>query len=286
MEQHYKLSEVINSPIVKTIIKTLFNNQEIEFIERPASFIIRLKNEPEDKIFRIILLPPCGFTANKIDETTPHPEARKAKIEIKGGIRPEKAGFSILKNIIRFQHYTTRNIKITEEELYPKINKENYKEEIKSSRERFFVVREDGAGFYHSLVNLSKEWILIILEKELRLQKAPNLSFTIKTLDKNQQKIILSLYEKILLWGDAIFEKESKLIEEVYNFDIDKVIPPLIEMLNVLETGKHEPCTFYAIILKIGKRNKKVIDYIKEAVKNKIAPKYYLEELIEKLTEK
>ena len=251
MEQSYKLNEITESPIIRTIVKTLFNNQEIEVIERPASFIIRLKNEPEDKIFRIILLPPHGFTANKIDETAPHPEARKAKIEIKGGVRPNKTGFNILKDIIKFQYYTIRNIKNTKEEPYPKINKENYKEETKSSKEKFFVVSEDGIGFYHSLVNLSKEWILLVLEKELRHQKAPDLSFTIKALDKNQQKIILSFYEKTLLLGDAIFEKENKLIGEVCNFDVDIITPPLIEMLNVLETGKHEPCTVYAIILKI-----------------------------------
>ena len=55
-------------------------------------------------------------------------------------------------------------------------------------------------------------------------------------------------------------------------------------MLNVLETGKHESCTVYAIILKIGKENVKVIDFLKEAVKSKTAPKYYLEELIQKLS--
>lgn len=284
MEQSYKINDILNSNLVKTIIKNIFDKKEIEVIKRPASFIIRLKNEPEDRIFRIILLPPHGFTANKIDETSPHPEARKAKIEIKGGIRPDKIGFNLLKNVIKYQFYTIRNIKITEDEPYPKINRQNYKEEIKSSKQKFFVVEENGLGFYHGLVNLSDEWVLLVLEKELRLQKLPDLQSKINNLDKNQQKIITTLYDKILLFGDVIFDKEKQLIEEICNFDIDKIIPPLIEMLNVLETGKHEPCTVYAIILKIGKRNKKVIDYLKEAVKSKTAPKYYLEELIKKLS--
>ncbi len=284
MEQSYKIKDILNSNLVKTVIRNIFDKKEIEIIERPASFIIRLKNEPEDRIFRIILLPPHGFSANKIDETTPHPEVRKAKIEIKGGVRPNKTGFNLLKNIIKYQFYTTRNIKITEDEPYPKINGQNYKEEVKSSKQKFFVVGENGTGFYHSLVNLSNEWVLLILEKELRLQKLPDLQSKISVLDKNQQKIFTTLYEKILLLGDVIFDKEKKLIEEICNFDVDKATPPLIEMLNVLETGKHEPCTVYAIILKIGKRNKKVIDYLKEAVKSKTAPKYYLEELIKKLS--
>ena len=284
MEQSYKITYILNSTLVKNIIKNLLAKKEIEIIQRPASFIIRLKDEPEDRIFRIILLPPNGFTANKIDETTPHPEVRKAKIEIKGGVKPNKSGFNLLKNCIKYQHYSIRNIKITEDEPYPKINRQNYKEEIKSSKQKFFVVEENGNGFYHSLVNLSNEWILLVLDKELRLQRTPELKSKIENLDKNQQKIINLLYEKILSLGDVIFEKEDRLIEEVCNFEVDVIIPPLIEMLNVLETGKHESCTVYAIILKIGKENVKVIDFLKEAVKSKTAPKYYLDELIKKLS--
>ena len=284
MEQSYKINDILNSTLVKTITKNLFDKREIEIIQRPASFIIRLKDEPEDRIFRIIFLPPHGFTANKIDETTPHPEVRKAKIEIKGGVRPDKSGLNLLKNCIKYQYYSIHNIKITEDEPYPKIGRQNYKEEIKSSKQKFFVAEENGNGFYHSLVNLSNEWILLVLDKALRLQRTPELKSKIENLDKNEQKIINLLYEKILSLGDAVFEKETRLIEEVCNFDVDIITPPLIEMLNVLETGKHEPCTVYAIILKIGKKNVKVIDFLKEAVKSKTAPKYYLDELIKKLS--
>jgi hypothetical protein len=283
MGQIYSINEIINTVLVKTILKNLFKNQETEFIQRPASFIIRLKNESENKVSRIILLPPHGFTANKINETAPHPEARKAKIEIKGGILPDKSGFSQLKNIIKFQYFTVRNVKITEDEPYPKIGGKNYKEETKSSKQKFFVVKENGIGFYHSLVNLSDKWLLLILEKELRLQKLPNLSPVIRLFDYKQQKIINDFYNKILSLGDDIFKKEKRLIEKVCNFDINKIVPLLIEMLNVLETGKHEPCTVFAIILKIGQANNEVINYLKEAIKNKSAPNYYLEELIKKL---
>ena len=283
MEQSYKFQEIINSPIVKATLKSLFDDKEIEIIHRPASFIIRLKNEPDDRISRIIFLPPKGFTSDKIDETNPHPEVRKAKIEIKGGVRPNKTGFNILKNALKFQYYTKRNIKIMGDELYPKIKEQEYKEKIKSSKEKFFVVQENGIGFYHSLVNLSNAWILLILEKELRLQKTPNFESLISNLDKNQHKIITLLYDKILLYGDEIFEKENELIQKICNFDVDIITPPLIEMLNVLETGKHEPCTVYAILLKVGRKNN-IIEYLKEAVKSKTAPKYYLEELIQKLS--
>lgn len=283
MEQSYKFQAILDSPIVKATLKSFFDDRETETIIRPTSFIIRLKNEPEDKIVRIIFLPPNGFTAHKIDETNPHPEVRKAKIEIKGGVKPNKTGFNPLKDVIKFQYYTKRNIKITEDEPYPNINQQEYKEEIKSSKEKFFVVQENGIGFYHSLVNLTNEWVFLILEKELRLQKTTNLQQAILNLDKNQQKIINLLYDKILLHGDEIFEKEGELLQKICNFDVDIITPPLIEMLNVLETGKHEPCTVYAILLKVGRKNN-IIEYLKEAVKNKTAPKYYLEELIQKLS--
>src|SRR3989338_7388664 len=182
MNQLYKFDEVINSSLVKETIKFLFKKQKTIIIERPASFIIKLTTEPEDKIFRIILLPPKGFTSNEIDRLSPHPEARMAKIEIKGGIKLDKKGFSLLKNVIRYQYYMTRNIKITRDEPYPKTNNKNYQEKIISSKRKFFVIKENGVGFYHNLVNLSDEWVLLILEKELRLQKVPKLNKIIKPL--------------------------------------------------------------------------------------------------------
>ena len=51
---------------------------------------------------RFILLPPSGFTSNSIDELSCHPETRKAKIKIKGAIRPQNTGFIKLKNAIKF----------------------------------------------------------------------------------------------------------------------------------------------------------------------------------------
>ncbi|MDD5253542.1 MAG: hypothetical protein PHG05_00355 [Candidatus Nanoarchaeia archaeon] len=281
---NYSIEEILGSVLVKNIKNKLFDSKEIEIIQRPASLIIRLKNEPEDRIFRIIILPPNGFTGNIAGETNPHPEARKAKIEIKGGIRPNKSGFNLLKNCIKYQYYQNRDIKVIGEEPYPNLNEESYKEEIKSSRQKFFVVKENGIGFYHSLVNLSDEWVLLILDKELRLQKLPDLQSKIKDLNEKYQKIISSLHDKIVLYGDAIFDKEPELVKKICNLDADRVIPSLVEMLNLLETGKHEPCTVYALILKIGKDDTKVVNSLREALKNKTAPKYYLEELLKKLS--
>ena len=63
-----------------------------------------------------------------------------------------------------------------------------------------------------------------------------------------------------------------------------KIVPALIEALNILETGKHEPCTVYAIILKIGRKQpQKTLAFLQEAKKAEEAPKYYLDELIKKI---
>jgi|SRR3989344_366651 len=278
------LNVIVNAPIVRTTIQNIFGAQKTEIVERPASFIIRLKQEPEESVLRIILLPPHGFTANHAGETNPHPEARSARIEIKGGVKPHNTRFSLVKKAVRYQYYTLRNVKLIEDEPYPKINREHYQELTKSSKDKFFVVQEDGVGFYHSLVNLSSEWILLILKKELKFQRIVNLEPILHKVDKKQQEVMKELYEKILSLGDALFEREKDLIKEVCSGKVSEIIPALLEMLNVTETGKHEACTVYAIILKIGKKDKMVLNYLKEAQDNKIAPKYYVEELIGKLS--
>lgn len=279
-----KLNDATDSSLVRDTVHRLFQNKQTELIKRPASFILKLKHEPEEKVFRIILLPPNGYTSNNVDETSPHPEMRRAKIAVKGGIKLNKSGFSILKNVIRYQYYTNRDIKIVNDFPYPKIGGTNYKEKLISTKEKLFVVRENGVGFYHNLVNLSNEWILLVLEKELRLQKEPNIEQMISTYTLKDQKVFHTLYTNILRYGDVIFEQDSRFITKVYNFDVAKSIPPLIEMLNVFETGKHEPCTVFGIILKIGKKNRLVVStYLKEAITEKTAPRYYLEELLKKL---
>ncbi len=280
------IEEIIENSLVKNMIKNLFKDEKTEIIIRPASYVIRLKNEKEEKIKRIIILQPKGFTANKINELPPHPEARKAKITIKGGIKHNKIGFNPIKNVIKFCYYTKREIGV--EGNYPNtfIDKESpfYREEIKSSKQKFFVVKENGKGFYHSLINLSDEWILLILEKELRFQKEMNINSKIKNLDESKKIILTELIEKIKNNGDKIFEENMELINKVINLNANELLPVLIEALNIYETGRHQPCTIYAIILKFGKINKEIVKpYLQDALKKRTAPSYYLNELLEKI---
>lgn len=167
------LQSIMGCALFKDVERRIFNTADIEIIKRPAAYIIKKKEESERIIKRIIILPPHGFTSNYKNETNPHPETRKAKIEIKGGIIPERQRFSRLDKIIKFQYFTNREIKQYMLYPYKKINPKDkhYKHEIKSSNQIFYVVEENGKGFYHSLVNLSDYWVLLILEKELLSSK-------------------------------------------------------------------------------------------------------------------
>jgi hypothetical protein len=281
------IEKIIQSVPFKTLILALFNNNENEILERPGSYIVRLKKENPEKIFRIIILPPKGFTANKKDEMSPHPEARQAKITVKGAIRSKKSGFSILKNVIDYKYYTRRDIEISDDSPYAPINNNDpfYREELKSSKDQFLVVSENGEGFYHSLINLSDEWIVLILEKDLKTQKKINIKSKIRNLENNKQKIILGFITQTKRLGDKIFKIDKKLIDQTTDLEVDETLPALIEALNIHETGKHEPCTIYAVILKIGKKNpKKTQTFLKNALKNNEAPRYYLRELIQKIS--
>jgi hypothetical protein len=279
------IQEMMDSFLVKQTIKKLFGSNSIEIISRPASYVIKLQKESDNLVKRIILLPPKGFTSNKVDETSPHPEVRKAKITIKGGVRSGKQGFDLLKYALKFAYYTSRDIKVEDNYPYAKIDIKNplFKEELKSSRDKLFVVKENGEGFYHNLINNSSSWILIVLEKELRLQKNPNIYAKIENLAKKKQNIILESIADIKKDGDEIFSKKHDLIKSLTDLPTEETLPALIEALNIQETGKHEQCTVYALILKFARKNPKfVLNCLNMALEKKEAQSYYLEELIKK----
>ena len=284
--KNYSLKEILDSLIAKSLINTIFNGREIEILTRPGSHILKLKVEPEEKVTRVIILPPKGFTSNEIDELSSHPEARIAKITIRGGIRPNNSGFNLLKDSIKYAFYTKRDIPTKQNYPYAKIDKNNslYKEEIKSARERFLVVRKNGSGFYHNLINLSNEWVLLILEKEINLQKEMNISKLIKKLNYNENKIILKFVEEVKNYGDEVFIRDKEIIESLLKLNTVDVIPVLINALNINESGRHEQCTIYALILKFAKKDKETtLELVKEALKNREAQDYYLKELIKKI---
>jgi len=85
--------------------------------------------------------------------------------------------------------------------------------------------------------------------------------------------------------GDYIFKENLFLINQVMKFDPNKLIPLLIAALNIKDSGNHEACTVFALLLKIGKKfPDKVKNYILNAKKDKSAPDYYLQKLETKIS--
>ncbi len=273
---------------LKNLIQTIFSESAVEILERPHSFIIKSQKESGYVITRIIVLPPHGYTANTRDELNSHYEVRRAKILIKGTLRLGKKGFSSLKNCLKFSYLENRNAFTKVDAPYALIseNKRAYKSKILSSKETAYVVKENSKGFYHNLINLTNEPLVLVLNKELRSGKPMDIDKEIRDSEllKNEVEKLKELFKQIQTMGDELFDKKAELIKEVLKLETHKLLPVLIEGLNIYETGRHEPCTVYALILKKAKLDmKETLHLLIAALKDSAAPKYYLDELIKKI---
>ncbi|MFA5886159.1 MAG: hypothetical protein WC863_00035 [Patescibacteria group bacterium] len=279
-------TQITESSLFKKIIKQFFQSEEYEIVERPASFSVRLKEESSEIVKRIILLPPHGFTADKINLLSPHPEARNAKIRILGKIKPQNRGLAPVKQEIKFVFSLIREIPTEKDSSYSdyfKFSKEYYKSQLKSWRSWFYVVKENGWGNFHNLINLSDDWVILLLEKNLIDRKEINIDKFLKQLTIIEAERLKSSLKQIERDGDKIF-RDVTLVENILILDLKILVPILIRMLNSSETGKHEPCTFFALLLKAVKKDKKlVLKEVNKSIKMKIAPRYYLEDLKNKL---
>ena len=282
-------SQIILSPLFRKTIKSFFQSQDYEIIERPASFSIRLKKEDPQTVRRIILLPPHGFTADKINLLSPHPEARNAKIKILGKIKPNNQGFSPVNEEVKFVFSLVREVPTEKDSSYSdysKFSKEYYGRQLKSWRNPFYVVKENGWGNFHNLINLSDDWLILSLEKKLTDKKKINISDPLKLLTATQAVKLKGILKQIETKGDKIF-KDKISVANFLAFNPKILVPVLIQMLNFSETGRHEPCTFFAFLLKIVKKDKKlVLAEVNKALKLKTAPYYYLEDLKKKIDRK
>lgn len=115
--------QIIESPLFKKTIKQFFQSNEYEIVERPASFSIRLKEEDPTMVKRIILLPSHGFTADKINLLSPHPEALNAKIRILGKIKPQNKGFIPVQKEIKFVFSLLREVPTEKDSSYSDYSK-------------------------------------------------------------------------------------------------------------------------------------------------------------------
>lgn len=209
--------KIVQSTPLRILIRDTFNDQAWELVPRPASILIKEKDEDDYRLHRIIILPPHGHTADHVNEMNPHPEARRAKIAIKGGIREGKSGFSVLKQVLKYCYLDGRDVDTVGDHPYVKITQglEKYHETVKSTKETFFVVRENGAGFYHNLINISNDWLVLSLEKELRLPKKMDIELPLSGLDEDKRISLRSLMRAVQVKGDGIFTEHPDLVKVV-----------------------------------------------------------------------
>lgn len=282
----FTYKQIIGSSLFKKTIKQLFQSNEYEIVVRPASFSIRLKEEDPGIVKRIILLPPHGFTTDKINLLSPHPEALNAKIRILGKIKPHNKGFIPVQKEIEFVFSLVREVPTEKDSSYSdysKFSKEYYDRQLKSWRSWFYVVRENGWGNFHNLINLSNDWAVLLLEKKLADRKKININKFLKQLSTAKAEELENILKQIEKNGDKVF-KDSSLVKKLLAFNPKILAPVLIQMLNFQETGKHEPCTFFAFLLKVIKKDKElVLREVNKSLKSKTAPYYYLEDLKSKI---
>ena len=282
-DEKYFFDEILPSPIMKSTIKNMFGEAPFDVIVRPASFVILLNDEPQEEVRRILVLRPHGFSANSAGELSSHPEAREATIEIKGAVRPGRVGYFPVHDCVEFRHHTEAGISTSG--IYPYADAENAWSIIRTSRTRFKVVKAGGYGFYHNLINLSDEWLVLILDKKLNQLKKIDYSMLDSMASKEDRDLLLRFRDMVISQGDGIFGMKDKTLEDVTRMDPKASLPVLISFLNVPEEGRHEQCSVFATILKISKSNPKIaLDALQRASKNEDAPPYYLRELIGKVS--
>lgn len=293
---HFDLQTILKKHFVSALIKKICGNDEPDIIDRGGNaYVFRRKEEPSQRLKRIIILPPLGYTANALNQTNSHDEALRATIEIVGGVKINSASFSKKRDCLLVAAFN-RNCGISnlnkpyltfrQEDLDPTENGTPglVKEWHSAGEPPFAVVRENGDGFYHNLLNQSHDWLVLVLNKHLRPLKGVELESALTNVSEEQADILRGFYEGIKLWGDQLFNYRPAAVEWVVELPPEKSLPALREMLYVHDTGKHEACTVFATILKIGRRNPETVTaFLQKSIAEKTIPEYYAQQLMGKI---
>jgi hypothetical protein len=273
--------DILSAPIMRTAIRNVLGGKPIYVAERPGAYVLSIENEPSDHCKRIIILKPRGFTSNSPSELSSHPEASEATIEIKGAVRPGNKGYFPIKNCIEFVHRYKDGAEI--ERDYPYASASGAFREIKTSRTRFKAVKRNYYGFYHNLINLTDEWLILFLNKKLNLTKQVDYSL-IERVGKEQRDALYNFARWVKDRGDEVFVSRPDVVKHVCSMDPRVSIPALITLLNIEEKGRHEQCTVFATILKVAKKHPALAyRLLKKAKEEEAAQPYYLHELIKKV---
>ncbi len=276
------IEEILSSPIVENTLEGVFHKKPFHIIERPGSFVIILKEEPADRVTRLIILKPNGYTANHPQELSSHPEAREATLEIKGAVGAGKKGYNLIKNCVEFVYYPTRQAETISS--FPYAKADNALRLVKNSRTKFKVIKSSGYGFYHNLRNLTDRWLVLVLNKKLDLSKEIDYGL-LDACSGEEKRALLEFHGLVTEKGDMIFKENRTAIEKITSLSPKRCLPVLITFLNMPELGKHEQCTVFAVILKMAKLDKRLaLGLLSDALAKNTAQPYYLNELIEKIS--
>jgi hypothetical protein len=274
----FNFDEILHSGLLQKEINKLFGKEKITIVKRRKSFVLIAEEKNQETVERIILLPPRGTTAGattgikEFDKINSHPESLKAWVTILGGVAPGRNGYRHTKNCIKFIYSDSTKA----EKLHNTT--------LSSHGPPIPVLRPNGLGFWHTLTNLSNEWLVLILKKELRPIKQANYSKLLSIFNQTEQEKINQSIQSISTYGDEIFIKDPQSVNLLCSYPIEKILPILISALNSYERGKHEQCTVFAIILKVAKKNpQNAIAIIQSAKNEQMAPLFYLTELEKKL---
>ncbi len=283
------VEQVLQLHFVRALTKRICG-EDPDRIERPAAFVLRRKDEGDQRhLKRLILLPPHVYTANTVNETCSHDEAESAKITIQGAVREGKHSFSKIKDCLLVAAFNRCSRVSALDEPYLTFSLEEQDPELQLTRHSageppFHVVKPNGEGFYHNLINLSEDWLLLQLDKTLRPQKQVDLTQHLRLLQDEQSRLLSQLYDAIVEHGDGVFRNNLPLVNAVSSLPPTISLPALSEMLHVHDTGRHEACSVFAVILKIGKQQPdRVMAHLDAAMQHEDIPRYYAEQLIAKI---
>ncbi len=285
------VNDILAHQYVRDLIQKICG-PKIELVTRAHCYVVRAKREGARDIHRIILLPPFGFTANAPDQMNSHDEAAFASIQVKGAVRPGKAGFSKLKACLRVaaksdvgtislldQPYLTYDPHVTAGDQ-DGLSLKTYD----AGTPPFAVVKEDGYGFYHNLENRTGDWLVLKLHKILRPSRGLALGPFLAALPNHSAAILKTLHGAIVAQGDGVYHTAPDLVAAVTALPVSHALPPLIEMLHIHDSGMHEACTVFSIILKLGKRHPQIVaSHLRQADAANAVPPYYADQLLKKL---
>lgn len=284
-----QIQDILQKNYVQDLIR-LTCGEDTQLVTRRDCFAVRSAKEGERDLYRILILPPKGFTANEINQMNSHDEADFATIEIKGAVKEDKSAFSKLKDCLLVVSKSENGTVSSLTHPYLTFDlDEKQQDELtlikhSSGTAPFPVVKNDGFGFYHNLINLTDEWLVLKLHKRLRPNKAVDLDQYTGTLSDQEKEAVLNFYRSVQKYGDGIFENAPEAIHNILDMRTDKSLPCLGEMLFIHDSGMHEACTVFGIILKISQSHAFVVlSFLDGALEKRTIPPYYGAQLIGKI---